>query len=76
MLAVSLSRCMKVPIRKYSAHRFIPGVVFKRKIDRLLLFIVAISSDPFLYFSCRIVRKSSGVHVLRSANGEIPFLGW
>ena len=76
MLAVSLSRCMKVPKRKYSAHRFLPGVVFKRKIDRLLLFIVAISSDPFLYFSCRIVRKSSGVQVLRSAKGEIPFLGW
>ena len=67
---------MKVPIRKYSAHRSIPGVVFKCKIDRLLLFIVAISSDPLLYFSCRIVRKSSGVQVLRSANGEIPFFGW
>ena len=76
MLAVSFSRCMKIPIRKYSAHRFIPGVVFKCKIDRLLLFIVAISSDPFLYFSCSIVRKSSGVQVLRSAKGEMPFLGW
>ena len=132
MLAVSLSRCMKVRIRKYSAHRFIPGVVFKThvhslfpwsgwsqtfaiqqpdmvaltrqclvedtlcqwyhkplaqvssasksgntdKINRLLLFIVAILSDPLLYFSCSIVRKPGGVQVLRSANRETPFLGW
>ena len=58
------------------SHRSIPGGVLKHKNDRLLLFIVAIPSHPLLYFSCSIVRNSSGVQVLRSANREILFLGW